>query len=128
MPRAWRWAGCRSPWRRPTIPTTTAATIAPRVFVARPDASRIIDIAGMQRELAAGTIRLVDARGADRYAGQNETIDPTAGHVPGAVNHPFARNLDANGRLATADSLHDLWQTTLAGHSPDAMEIGRAHV
>ena len=101
--------------------TTTAATIAPRVFVARPDASRIIDVEGLQRELATGTIRLVDARGADRYAGQNETIDPTAGHVPGAVNHPFARNLDANGCLATADSLHDLWQTTLAGHSPDTM-------
>jgi thiosulfate/3-mercaptopyruvate sulfurtransferase len=91
------------------------------VFVAQPDASRVIDVVQLQRELAAGAIRLVDARGADRYAGQNETIDPAAGHVPGAVNHPFARNLDANGQLATVDSLRNLWQTTLAGRSPDAM-------
>ena len=34
---------------------------------------------------------LVDARGADRFAGENETLDPVAGHVPGALNHPFAR-------------------------------------
>lgn len=101
--------------------TTAAATIVPRVFVAQPDASRVIDVVQLQRELAAGAIRLVDARGADRYAGQNETIDPAAGHVPGAVNHPFARNLDANGQLATVDSLRNLWQTTLAGRSPDAM-------
>ncbi len=49
--------------------------------------------------LASGATLLVDARGADRFAGQNETLDPVAGHIPGARNHPFAGNLDADGRF-----------------------------
>ena len=32
---------------------------------------------------------LIDSRTADRYAGQNETIDPVAGHIPGAESRPF---------------------------------------
>lgn len=115
-------SGGLAAWTAAGHPLNTAtAPIAPRKFVARPDASRLVDVTQLQHELAAGKIRLVDARGADRYAGQNETIDPTAGHVPGAVNHPFARNLDANGRLAAPDSLRDLWQTTLAGRAPKEM-------
>ena len=48
---------------------------------------------------------LIDARGAERFAGRNETIDPVAGHVPGARNHPFLDNLGADGRFLPADVL-----------------------
>ncbi len=48
---------------------------------------------------------LLDARGADRFAGQNETIDPVAGHIPTAVNRPFRSNFNEQGRFKAPDQL-----------------------
>lgn len=48
---------------------------------------------------------LVDARPADRFAGQNETIDPVAGHIPGAISIPALSNLGPDGRFLTTDDL-----------------------
>jgi thiosulfate/3-mercaptopyruvate sulfurtransferase len=56
---------------------------------------------------------LIDARGADRYRGENETLDPVAGHVPGAISHPFAGNLGPDGCFRSADALRALWQARL---------------
>lgn len=69
----------------------------------------------------AGTL-LVDARGADRFAGRNETLDPVAGHVPGARNLPFPGNLGADGRFLPADELRRRW-TTLLGSLPPAAVV-----
>jgi thiosulfate/3-mercaptopyruvate sulfurtransferase len=65
---------------------------------------------------------LVDARSADRFAGRNETIDPIAGHVPGARNLPFTGNLGADGKFLTAELLRRRW-TTLLGSQPPAAVI-----
>jgi len=51
------------------------------------------------------TYQLIDARGADRYRGENETIDPVAGHIPGAYSAPFTNNLSEDGRFLPADRL-----------------------
>ncbi|MDN5760831.1 MAG: sulfurtransferase, partial [Microlunatus sp.] len=45
---------------------------------------------------------LVDVRAADRYAGENETIDPLAGHIPGALSRPTTENLTATGEFRSA--------------------------
>lgn len=42
---------------------------------------------------------LIDCRPADRYRGENEIIDPVAGHIPGAVSVPAASLMDDRGRL-----------------------------
>ena len=51
-----------------------------------------------------GTV-LVDARAPDRFRGQNETLDPVGGRIPGARNRYFRDNLDASGRFKTPEAL-----------------------
>jgi thiosulfate/3-mercaptopyruvate sulfurtransferase len=66
---------------------------------------------------AAGSL-LVDARAAPRYRGEQEPIDPKAGHVPGAVNRPGSVNIDANGRFRAPDALRAELSELLGGRSP----------
>jgi thiosulfate/3-mercaptopyruvate sulfurtransferase len=64
---------------------------------------------------------LVDARGAERFAGRNETIDPIAGHVPGARNHPFLANLGADGKFLPAAQLRARLRTLLGSVPASAL-------
>lgn len=48
---------------------------------------------------------VIDARAADRFRGENETIDPVGGHIPGARNRFFKDNLQADGRFKEAGQL-----------------------
>jgi thiosulfate/3-mercaptopyruvate sulfurtransferase len=102
---AWRAAGHATDT---SVPVIGATKVAPRAFAG------VLDSRAVQAALALGNIALVDARGADRFAGQNETLDKVAGHVPGALNHPFARNLGADGRFLDAAGLRQHWQPTIA--------------
>ena len=62
---------------------------------------------------------LVDSRGAERYWGINETIDPIAGHIPGAVTAPYAGNLDENGFFLSAELLKERFENLLEGIPPE---------
>lgn len=48
---------------------------------------------------------LLDSRDPARYSGETETMDPVAGHIPGAHNYFWKRNLDAAGRFLPARRL-----------------------
>jgi thiosulfate/3-mercaptopyruvate sulfurtransferase len=84
-------------------PRVAPTDVQPREFAGA------LDSAQVAAQLAQGQIALVDARAADRFAGRNETIDPVAGHVPGALNHPFTRNLDERQHWLPADELARRW-------------------
>ena len=98
--------------------TGVAPTLLPRTFVARPQDLRVNADYVMER-LETPHMRLVDARGADRFRGENETIDPVAGHIPGAVNRCFKDNLLPDGRFKPAAQLRAEWLAVLAGSPPD---------
>jgi thiosulfate/3-mercaptopyruvate sulfurtransferase len=87
----------------------------PRLYVPRLQADRSIDTAEVAKAREAGGIQLVDARSADRFAGQNETIDRVGGHVPGARNRPFTQNLGPDGRFLPVTALHEQWEALLGG-------------
>ena len=84
-------------------------------FTPRIGAQAVVSTAEIERALLEPNALLVDARAWDRFAGSVEPIDPVAGHVPGAVNHPFTANLDADGRFLPAAELKVRWQERLAG-------------
>jgi len=101
-------------WQEAGLPISRdPATRKPRVFTPRVRNGAFVTAAEVQQALADRSIALVDARGADRFAGENETIDPVAGHVPGATNRPFAKNLDARSRFLPADELRRQWSAHL---------------
>ena len=72
-------------------------------------------------EVAAGLDNgpqtLVDARGAPRFRGEVEPLDPIAGHIPGALNRPFTNNFAADGRFKPAATLKAEFDALLGGRN-----------
>ena len=48
---------------------------------------------------------VLDARPRDRFRGDNETLDPRAGHIPGARSLPCRENVTADGRFLPVPEL-----------------------
>lgn len=62
---------------------------------------------------------VVDVRDHERYLGNHEPIDLIAGHIPGAVNIPFAENLDANGIFRSPEELRAKYAKAFANVPPE---------
>lgn len=71
-----------------------------------------------------GASTLVDARGPERYRGDNEPVDPVAGHIPGAVNLPSTNLLDADGTLLPDTDLARLFSVCSADGADVAVYCG----
>jgi len=95
------------------IPASAAGT-----FRARADRSLWVSTEEVAAFAGRAKPTLVDARAPERFTGQSEPIDPVAGHVPGAINHPLALNLDAAGRFLPRAELRSRWLLTLGARAP----------
>ena len=83
-------------WTEAGLPVTTDMTVpAPGDFTAEPGHMPVLDAAGAQAMAREGL--LLDARAGERYRGEAEHVDPVAGHIPGAVSAPTARNANPDG-------------------------------
>ncbi|MEQ5843968.1 sulfurtransferase [Paraburkholderia acidicola] len=82
-----------------------------------------IDAQAVERNLGTRERILVDARAADRYRGENETIDPVGGHIPGAQNRFFKDNLTADGRFKSAHTLREEFGALLPATAPEKVVL-----
>jgi thiosulfate/3-mercaptopyruvate sulfurtransferase len=85
-----------------TVPKRSPGSIHVRL---RPEL--IVNAQFVLEHLDDPAMRLVDARASDRFAGQNETVDPVAGHIPGAHNRWFKENFSADGRFKPTNELRE---------------------
>jgi thiosulfate/3-mercaptopyruvate sulfurtransferase len=100
-------------WVAAGYATDTAVPQPASTKVSARDFEGVLSSADVVAGLAARSITLVDARAADRFAGRNETVDPVAGHVPGAMNVPFTGNLAPTSRFRDAADLRQRWEPVM---------------
>ncbi len=92
-----------------------ALTHTPSTFALKPALREWLSTAELAPQVGHANLTLIDARGAARYRGEMEPIDPVAGHIPGALNRPFNENLTADGFFKSPEVLRAEFEKVLAG-------------
>ena len=111
-------------WVKAGLPLSTELpAAAPSIFEFRlrddvVDAARLLADIERCEKGEASHYCVVDARSPDRFRGENETLDPVGGHIPGARNRFFRDNLDADGCFRSAAELRGEFLALLAGVDP----------
>jgi thiosulfate/3-mercaptopyruvate sulfurtransferase len=94
------------------LPVARAATFVPKPLRPTASAQEIL------QHLGDGTLTVLDARAPERYRGDIEPMDPVAGHIPGAINRPYATNLTAQGIFKSAEALRHEFEGQFANRAP----------
>ncbi|HET7260253.1 MAG TPA: sulfurtransferase [Casimicrobiaceae bacterium] len=96
-----------------TVPQPARAHFTPRAVLPTVSAT------GIAASLPRHALLLLDARGAERYRGDSEPIDAVPGHIPGAINRPYTRNVGAEGRFRPSHDLRVEFEGMLHGRAPE---------
>ena len=108
------WSG----WQKAAGPIQSGIETRPaRQFSPRLWADLAVDAEAVSSLRNDSAYCLVDSRSADRYRGENESLDPVGGHIPGAVSLPFGGNLAGDGTFLPAADLEARFRARL-GDSP----------
>lgn len=103
-------------WLQKNFPLRSGnETRAPRIFVPHPKDDLIVSTEEVERIRQDPDYRLLDARNADRFRGENETIDPVPGHIPGAISAPYAGNLNPDGTFQSDERLAARYVRLISG-------------
>lgn len=106
-------------WLKLGLPVTTHLPIVkPVTFRPYLGSSTQLNAIEIQNGLARRHICLIDARSPERYRGEQEPIDPVAGHIPGAVNRPFQSNLDRHSLFLPAEILRNQFKQIIGDKTP----------
>ncbi|NCT98432.1 MAG: sulfurtransferase [Comamonadaceae bacterium] len=111
---AWKAAGQPVTADLPPRPT-------PAALKARPSLATTADHGQLRANIDTPRWLVLDARAPDRFRGENETLDPLGGHIPGARNRLFRDNLQADGRFKPAATLRAEFEAVLDGRPPEAV-------
>ncbi|MBI3712144.1 MAG: sulfurtransferase [Burkholderiales bacterium] len=91
----------------------------------KPALTRQVDVTTVLANVGQNAaLQVVDARSPDRFRGENETMDPVGGHIPGAKNRFFKDNLQLDGCFKTAQQLRQEWSEIVADPSLSVMQCG----
>ena len=93
-------------------------TRTPDRFVGRAREELRLSVADVEALLGDASTLLIDARAAERFEGGNEPIDRAPGHIPGAANHFFRRNVTDEGVMLSPDVLRQQFADVIGDRSP----------
>jgi thiosulfate/3-mercaptopyruvate sulfurtransferase len=88
-----------------------------RTFAPHPRPDLLVSTADVLEKMRQADFRLFDSRTADRYRGENETIDSIAGHIPGSRSAPYPDNLGPDGLFLSPEELRERF-SALLGDAP----------
>ncbi|SNS42788.1 thiosulfate/3-mercaptopyruvate sulfurtransferase [Noviherbaspirillum humi] len=113
-------------WQALGLPVTADAPSArPEGNIAlRPSLTSTVDVNELTANLATAELTVIDARAPDRFRGENETLDPVGGHIPGAKNRFFKDNLLPDGRFKPAEQLKQEFAPLLPAAEQGVMQCG----
>ncbi|MFZ6848829.1 sulfurtransferase [Undibacterium sp. RuRC25W] len=112
-------------WTALSLPLTVdVPTVRAGQFTAQSTLVAQVDVAAVLANIDHPQFTIVDARAADRFRGENETIDPVGGHIPGAINRFFKDNLQADGRFKSPEQLRTEWSGIVSHPEKSVMQCG----